>query len=75
MNTFEMLGRERKAVDIARALEMENITADCAATGTPEEWRDAAKLAGYDRKKPPSQETIDMVLQMMRSREGKADGQ
>lgn len=72
MTTFEMLGRERKAMDLVRLLEEYSIDPTDAEQAPENFWVIAAEGAGV---KLPSQTTRSMVIQMMRSREGKANGQ
>lgn len=65
-NPYELLARQKKALELVHALEAAKITPDEAAGGTDAEWALAAKVAGTTL---PSPETRRMVVEMMRSAE------
>lgn len=64
-----MLGREKKALEICRILEQENISSSMAELADGKDRLMAAKAAGYKRKTQPSDECWRMVVEMLRSRE------
>ncbi len=62
MNTYEMAARNKKAAALLAILKEHNVTLEEAQVAEPEHWAIAAKAANV---KPPSAETIALVLEMM----------
>lgn len=64
MNTHEMLAREKKASALIDAMEKHG-WAELAPKMNAAHW---AVVAGYAKVKPPSAETIKVVLERLRNR-------
>ncbi len=62
MNTYEMANRNKKAAALLAILKEHNVTLEEAQVAEPEHWAIAAKAANV---KPPSAQTIALVLSMM----------
>src|SRR5437867_2375835 len=68
--TWELLQRERKALRLADTLNHYHVTATEAEQASEADWVLAAQVAGVN---PPSKATIDIVIQMLKSRETPQD--
>ncbi len=62
MNTYEMAARNKKAAALIAILKDHGVTLEEAQVAEPEHWAIAAKAANV---KPPSAETVALVLAMM----------
>lgn len=79
MNSFEMLGREKKSAAIADMMRADGVTSSFAfemsalvehgntlqASGATDWWLRFARSAGYKRKTVPSAETRRMVIELL----------
>jgi hypothetical protein len=62
MNTYELAARRKKAAALLATLKEHGVTLEDAKVAEPEDWALAAKAASV---KPPSAETVALVLAMM----------